>query len=212
MSVGGSTGGAGEGGPGGSTGGAREGGPSIEPAVVAIRAGEVVGLPTDTVYGIGVDPSNEAAVARLFELKGRPEHKPVGLLVASVEQAEIVGELSDQTRKLAREHWPGALTLVVTPKVILANWVGAAQRRTIGIRVPDHPLALELLTAVGPLAVTSANRSGGREALSHIDAREIFGDQVTVYLEGAAPGSEASTVVDATGEELSVLRPGPVTI
>ena len=192
--------------------GAGEGGLSIEEAVAAIRAGEVVGFPTDTVYGVGVDPLNEAAVARLFELKGRPQHKPVGLLMASVDQAETMGELSGQARRLAREHWPGALTLVVTPKVILANWVGDAQQRTVGIRVPDHPVALEFLHAAGPLAVTSANRSGGREALSDVEARAVFGNQVAALLEGLAPGGEPSTVVDATGDKLVILREGPVTI
>ena len=185
---------------------------SIEGAVASIRAGEVVGFPTDTVYGIGVDPVNELAVARLFALKGRPKHKPVGLLVASLDQVDALVELSDGARRLAREHWPGALTLVVVPKVILANWVGDAVQRTVGIRVPDHPLALELLRAAGPLAVTSANRSASREALSDVEARVVFGPEVAVYLEGEAPGGEASTVIDATGERLVLLRDGPVTI
>ena len=187
-------------------------GSSIEEAVAAIRAGEVVGFPTDTVYGIGVDPLSESAVARLFELKGRPELKPVGLLVASVAQAEAVGEFFGQAKSLAREHWPGALTLVVIPKVILPNWVGSAQRKTVGIRVPNHPVALELLRAAGPLAVTSANRSGVREALSDVEARAVFGDQVTGYLAGMAPGGEPSTVIDATSDKLVILREGPVTI
>ena len=192
--------------------GAGEEGLSIERAVAAIRAEEVVGFPTDTVYGIGVDPLSQPALGRLFELKGRPAYKPVGVLVASVDQAETVGELSGHARRLAREHWPGALTLVVAPKVILANWVGDAQQRTMGVRVPDHPVALEFLHATGPLAVTSANRSGGREALSDVEARAVFGDQVAAYLPGVAPGGEASTVVDATGEKLVILREGPVTI
>jgi L-threonylcarbamoyladenylate synthase len=187
-------------------------GDRLDEAVSAIRDGLVVGLPTDTVYGIGVDPLDERAVARLFELKGRPQHKPIGLLVAGVEQAESWGELSERALGLARQHWPGALTLVVTPKVILADWVGDAQRKTIGIRVPDHPLALALLEAAGPLAVTSANASGGREALTDAEAREVFGDRVAVYLEGTAPGGEASTVVDATGDEPILLRHGPVPI
>jgi len=183
---------------------------SIERAVAAIRRGEVVGLPTDTVYGIGADPMNEQAVARLFELKGRPGHRPIGLLVASLEQAQVIGEIHGAAADLAAVHWPGALTLVVTPKVILANWVGDAQRQTVGLRVPDHPVALELLAAVGPLAVTSANRSGGSESLSHQDARAVFGDRVPVYVEGRSPGGESSTVVDVTGGEIVVLRQGPV--
>jgi tRNA threonylcarbamoyl adenosine modification protein (Sua5/YciO/YrdC/YwlC family) len=185
---------------------------TIAAAVEAVRAGGVVGLPTDTVYGIGVDPLNEAAVGRLFDLKGRPEHKPLGLLVASIEQARMIGEIEGLAAELAEAHWPGALTLVVTPKVILANWVGDAQRSTVGIRVPDHPVALELLEVCGPLAVTSANHSGGVEARDDVEARASFGDEIAVYLPGVAPGGEASTVVDATGARLAVLRQGPVHI
>lgn len=184
----------------------------IARAVAAIQAGEVVGLPTDTVYGIGADPLNNMAVEKLFELKGRPEHKPVGLLVAGPDQAAMVGELPERARYLAAMHWPGALTLVVTPRIILADWVGDAQHKTVGIRVPDHPVAIELLEATGPLAVTSANESGGAEAQNDVDARAILGDGVAVYLEGNSPGGEASTVVDATSDRLTVLRPGPVVI
>jgi len=185
---------------------------TIEGAVAALQSGEVVGLPTDTVYGIGADPMSEAAVTRLFELKGRPDHKPIGLLVGSLEQAEAIGEISGAAADLAAAHWPGALTLVVVPKVILADWVGDAQRQTVGLRVPDHPVTLELLGAVGPLAVTSANVSGDAESLSHDEARAVFGDRVSVYVEGRSPGGESSTVVDVTGAEVVLLRQGPVRV
>lgn len=184
----------------------------MEAAVAAILAGQVVGLPTDTVYGLGVDPFNLDAVSQLFELKGRPEHKPVGVLVASVEQAEEIGVIQGEARALASKHWPGALTLIVTPRVVMADWVGDQQRLTIGIRVPDHPTALELLVASGPLAVTSANTSGGEETMSDVEARRVFGDGVAVYVRGSAPGGEASTVVDTTGAQLTVLREGPVKV
>lgn len=184
----------------------------IDEAVAAIRAGQVVGIPTDTVYGIGADPFDLDAVALLFELKGRPQHKPVGVLVATVAQAAEIGHITDLTAGLASEHWPGALTLIVRPKVVLADWVGDEQRQTIGIRVPDHDLARELLQLSGPLAVTSANESGGREAMNDGEARQVFGDRVAVYLEGEAPGGEASTVVDATGPTLTVIRQGPVRV
>lgn len=184
----------------------------IEEALAAILDGQVVGLPTDTVYGIGADPFNFEAVARLFALKGRPEHKPVGLLVATVEQAAEIGKMSSEAASLAERHWPGALTLVVTPKVVMADWVGDRQRRTIGIRVPDHESARALLELSGPLAVTSANESGGKEAMSDREARDVFGRRVAVYIEGQAPGGEASTVVDATGVGLTVIREGPVQV
>lgn len=184
----------------------------IESALAAIHEGWVVGLPTDTVYGVGVDPFDFEAVTTLFDLKGRPEHKPVGLLVATVDQATEVADLSGEAAHLAGTHWPGALTLVVTPKVALADWVGDSQRRTIGIRVPDHDVARALLGQSGPLAVTSANQSGGEETMNHREARDIFGDRVAVYLEGEASGGEASTVVDATGARLTIIREGPVRI
>jgi L-threonylcarbamoyladenylate synthase len=184
----------------------------IEAALAAILEGQVVGLPTDTVYGIGVDPFNFDAVATLFELKVRPADKPIGLLVATLEQAQEIGEIESEAQALAREHWPGALTLIVTPKVVMADWVGDQQRRTIGIRVPDHPVARELLELSGPLAVTSANESGGPEAMSDRDARDMFGGRVAVYIEGTAPGGEASTVVDVTGASPAVLRQGPIDI
>lgn len=184
----------------------------IAEALAAILDGQVVGMPTDTVYGVGADPFNLDAVERLFELKGRPEHKPVGVLVATIDQAREIGEITDQAAELAERHWPGALTLIVAPKVVLSDWVGDKQRRTVGIRVPGHPVARELLELSGPLAVTSANRSGGEETMTDREARDIFGDAVAVYLEGRAPGGQASTVVDATGTDLTVLREGPVRI
>jgi L-threonylcarbamoyladenylate synthase len=184
----------------------------IEDALQAILDGQVVGLPTDTVYGIGVDPFNIDAVARLFDLKGRPDGKPIGVLVATVEQAAEIGQISGDAERLARQFWPGALTLIVTPRVVMADWVGDKQRRTVGVRVPDHPAATELLGLSGPLAVTSANESGGEETMDDRAARDIFGDRVAVYVEGTAPGGEASTVVDATGSRLTVLREGPVQI
>lgn len=184
----------------------------VDRAVEAIRNGLIVGLPTDTVYGVGVDPTNPEAVALLFELKGRPSHKPVGLLASSLEQAAMIGEIRGRAAALASEHWPGALTLVVRPKVVLADWVGDVQRHTVGIRVPDHPLARELLEETGPLSVTSANRSGESEAMSDAEARELFGEAVAVYLPGTSPGGEASTVVDVSGDDVTVLRAGPVRI
>lgn len=185
---------------------------TIERAVLAIRAGEVVGVPTDTVYGIAADPTNEEAVARLFDLKGRPERKPIGLLAASIEQASEIGVIDGVAAELAAAHWPGALTLVVVPKVILADWVGDAQRQTVGLRVPDHAVLVEILAATGPLAVTSANLSGGTESLNDAGARAVFADSVAFYVEGNAPGGEASTVVDVTGGRMVVLRQGPVII
>lgn len=179
-------------------------------AAAAIALGEVVGVPTDTVYGLAVDPWNEEAIERLYDLKGRPEHKPIGLLVASVGQAEEIADLGAGRRLV--EHWPGALTLVVRPRVVIPDWIGDRVVGTVGIRVPDHDELRELLEETGPLAVTSANRSGEADLLDDSAARAIFGDRVRVYLPGRCEGGVASTVIDATGGEVRVLRAGPVVI
>lgn len=185
---------------------------TFEAAVEAIDRGEIVGLPTDTVYGLAIDPSNENAVSDLFELKGRPAGKPIGLLAASFEQAATVGVIVGVAGGLAERFWPGALTLVVRPRVILPNWVSGEQVRTVGIRVPDHPTAIGFLKETGPLAVTSANLSGGPETYDNDGARAVLGDRVAVYIEGSCPGGVASTVVDATGTDLVVLREGAIDI
>lgn len=184
----------------------------IAAALAAVLAGEIVGLPTDTVYGVAVDPFDPDAVGRLYELKGRPKDKPVGVLVAAAAQAAEIAELGDLGAELAAVNWPGALTLVVKPTVVMADWVGDTQRGTIGIRVPAHPVALELLSLTGPLAVTSANESGGRDTMSDLEARDVFGDRVAFYLEGTAPGGEPSTVVDVTAARPVVIRQGPVKV
>lgn len=182
----------------------------LEGAAAALDRGEVVGVPTDTVYGLAVDPWSEPAIEALYALKGRPEHKPIGLLVASVGQAEEIADLGPG-RTLTR-HWPGALTLVVRPRVLIPDWIGDQALRTVGIRVPDHERLRRLLDRTGPLAVTSANRSGEPEMLDDAAARAEFGPGVTVYVPGHSPGGVASTVVDATGEAIRLLRPGPVVI
>jgi tRNA threonylcarbamoyl adenosine modification protein (Sua5/YciO/YrdC/YwlC family) len=182
----------------------------FDAAVGAIDRGEIVGLPTDTVYGLAIDPQSERAVSKLYELKGRPDGKPIGLLAASLEQAATVGIIAGVAGELAERFWPGALTLVVRPRVILPNWVSGEQARTVGIRVPDHETAMGFLRETGPLAVTSANLSGGPETYDDDGARAILGDRVAVFIEGSCPGGVASTVVDATGTDLVVLREGAI--
>jgi tRNA threonylcarbamoyl adenosine modification protein (Sua5/YciO/YrdC/YwlC family) len=183
---------------------------SIEAAVAALKQGRVVGVPTDTLYGLAVDPFNQDALGRVFELKGRPGVKPLAILVASIDQAMSLAMFTDRALDLADEHWPGALTLVVPRLDTAPDWLGDHGRRTIGLRCPDHPVALELLAESGPLAVTSANLTGGTAALDDDEARALFGDDVAVYLEGEAPGGRASTIIDLTEPDPLVLRKGPV--
>jgi len=183
---------------------------SLDLAVAALREGRIVGVPTDTVYGIAADPFCEAAVHALFSAKGRPAVKPIPILAADQEQIMSIGLLDDEAGAFADDHWPGALTLVVPRVDGLPEWVGDPERGSVGVRVPDHPAALALLAVSGPLAVTSANRSGDAPAGDDRSARASLGDSVAVYLEGSGGGGAASTVVDLTGPEPRILRPGPV--
>lgn len=181
----------------------------MSPADV-IAGGGVVGVPTDTVYGLAVDPRSEEAVGRLFELKGRPADRPIALLAASVETAASIVTITEQARRVADRWWPGALTLVLDPVAPLPAWVGHPQTRSVGVRVPDHPELRELLAVTGPLAVTSANLSGDEPALDDTEARGVFGIEVDLYLPGRCPGGSASTVVDFTQDPPVIVRPGPI--
>ena len=129
----------------------------LERALAALRVGQVVGVPTDTVYGIAADPRSAEAIASLFQIKDRDAQKHIGLLVADTASALEMIELPEYALRWAEEHWPGPLNLVGRPKVEVL--VGSAD--ALAVRVPDHPTALALLAAYGPLAVTSANMSGG---------------------------------------------------
>jgi len=184
--------------------------PGIEEATAALREGRIVGLPTDTVYGIAADPFSESAVIALFAAKDRPRVMPIPILAADPDQAERIGVLGDDALTAAAVHWPGALTLVVPRAGGLPDWIGHPDSDSVGIRVPDHPITLALLAATGPLAVTSANRSGYPPAADDLSARAALGDAVAVYLEGGGSGAAPSTVVDMTGSEPRILRRGPV--
>ena len=184
--------------------------PTLRKITEALGRGSVVGLPTDTVYGVAADPRNRSAVARLFSIKGRPEDKPVGLLVANLESALGIVDLPDYAVLWARSFWPGPLNLVGVAKLELPEGVGDRVRGTVGVRVPNHATTIEILTAFGPLAVTSANQSGGNETLDDASARAALGDLVELYVVGKCPGGMSSTTVDVTGAEPVLLRMGPL--
>lgn len=170
-------------------------GRGIAAAVAILRAGGVVGFPTETVYGLA---AGDAAVPRVYELKGRSETKPLVLMGASAEFPGI--PLPEAGAALAARHWPGPLTLVVPD----------GRGGSIGLRVPDHPVALALLEASGPLWTTSANPSGEPEALTAAEVAERLPRLDAVIDGGPAPGGVASTVVDVTGPEPRVLRAGAI--
>lgn len=183
----------------------------IAAAAAAVKGGRLVVMPTDTVYGIGADAFNSAAVSALLSAKGRGRDMPVGVLVGSWHTIEgLVYTMPDGARDLIRAFWPGALSLVVTQAPSL-QWDLGDARGTVMLRMPLHPVAIELLRDVGPMAVSSANISGHPAAVDADEARGQLGDLVDVYLAaGRAERGAASTIVDLTGATPRILRPGPV--
>jgi L-threonylcarbamoyladenylate synthase len=181
----------------------------IERAARAALRGELIVLPTETVYGIGTRPDDPAATVRLFEAKRRPTDLELPVLAPSLDAAEQVGAFEAAARNLARRFWPGPLTIVVPRTGRSDGWALGGDPDTIGLRVPAHPMALALLTRTGPLAVTSANRSGEPTPGTWEEIREVFGTAVVEYLRGDGPlAGHPSTVVAVAGEEIRVLRPG----
>jgi len=185
---------------------------AIAEAVELLRAGGIVAVPTDTVYGIAADMALPDAIERLFAAKGRPPEKAVAVLLADAAQADELGVLNPAATVLAERFWPGGLTLVlpVRPEARLPR-VLAGGAPTIGVRVPNHPTPRALAAVLGPLPTTSANRSGEADAR---DAREILerlGDSLALVLDGGPiRGGPASTVVDCTLEWPSILREGAI--
>jgi L-threonylcarbamoyladenylate synthase len=178
-------------------------------AAEAINNNQVVGIPTETVYGIGVNPYSQEAVDKIFDLKGRDEDKPLSILVSSyydLQKLDIVSTIPE----VVELYWPGPLTIVVETTKEFADGVGTKNPFSIGVRVPDNELAIELLKITGPLAVTSANRSGENDITSNAEAEEIFGSNVAEYLEGAAVHASGSTIIDFRVEGGEILREGPL--
>ncbi|MEB4210655.1 L-threonylcarbamoyladenylate synthase [Mycobacterium sp. 94-17] len=183
----------------------------VAAAAGALKGGRLIVMPTDTVYGIAADAFNSAAVSALLSAKGRGRDMPVGVLVGSWHTIEgLVYTMPDGARDLIRAFWPGALSLVVSQAPSL-QWDLGDARGTVMLRMPLHPVAIELLREVGPLAVSSANVSGRPAAVDANEARGQLGDLVDVYLEaGSSDQGAASTIVDLTGATPRILRPGPV--
>jgi L-threonylcarbamoyladenylate synthase len=185
----------------------------IDAAARAVQAGQLVVLPTDTVYGIGADAFDRTAVTDLLAAKGRGRDMPVPVLVGSWSTIDgLVTYVPAQTRSLIEAFWPGGLTLVVEHAPSLA-WDLGDSRGTVAVRMPLHPVALELLERTGPMAVSSANRSGQAAARTAEEAQDQLAGSVQVYLDGGpATVGVASTIVDVTTETPRVLREGAVTV
>ena len=183
----------------------------LNQAVQLLRDGGVVAFPTDTVYGVGVDPFQSEAVRRLYRIKGRPEDKPIAILVGSIEDVARVAQTPSRTfSRLADRFWPGGLTLIVETRELPPEITAGGS--TVGVRMPDHPLTLELLRGFGgPIATTSANRSGENPATSAEEVGAQLGDHVNLIVDGGDTITKvASTVLDLSVSPPKVLRHGGI--
>ena len=185
----------------------------IAAAVSAVKGGRLIVLPTDTVYGIGADAFDPAAVTALLAAKGRGRDMPVPVLVGSWQTIDgLAFAVPAAARELIAAFWPGALSLVVQHAPSL-HWDLGESAGTVMVRMPLHPVAIELLREVGPMAVSSANISGSPPAVTSDDAQGQFGDLVEVYLDaGPSQQQAASTIVDLTSATPRILRQGPVSV
>ena len=182
---------------------------ALDAATSALDAGGLVVFPTDTVYGLAARPELQAATAALFEAKSRPRDLTIPVLVAAPDEMGSLAVVDGTAEKLAERFWPGALTIVLPRTERSRAWDLGAELGTVALRMPDHAVALEVLRRNGPLATTSANRSGEPTPADCEGARAALGGSVAVYLcAGPAPGGTASTIVDLTGSEPRVLREG----
>jgi tRNA threonylcarbamoyl adenosine modification protein (Sua5/YciO/YrdC/YwlC family) len=183
---------------------------AIERASRALAAGRIVGIPTDTVYGLAADPFRTGAADRLFAAKRRPREQDLPVLVSGVEQAlGLAVGVPPAALRLMERYWPGALTVVVPRSPELDADIGADDA-TIGVRCPGHPVPLALCRASGPLATTSANLHGRPPLSTAAEVLEVFGDAVAVVLDGGTCSGAPSTVVDCTGVDVKLLREGRI--
>ena len=185
----------------------------LDAAANAMRRHERVVVPTDTVYGIGTDAFSVQGVAALLDAKGRGRNLPVPVLVGSPKTVDgLVRSLSGAGRDLIEAFWPGALTIVARAQPTL-QWDLGDTSGTVAVRMPLHPAAIELLRKVGPMAVSSANKSGSPPAATIEKALEQFGEAVRVYLDGGPSTTiEPSTIVDVSGDQPRALRVGALSL
>lgn len=186
---------------------------ALDVATQAVRDGELVVLPTDTVYGVGADAFDPVAVRKLLEAKGRGRDMPPPVLVHRTAQLDaLASEVPAWATALVERFWPGPLTVVCRQQSSL-TWDLGDTRGTVAVRMPDHPIALAILEQTGPMAVSSANLSGQPAARNAGEAHAMLGDSVQVYVDGdTTPGPQPSTIVDCTGERPQVLRHGALSV
>lgn len=184
-------------------------------ARVAIGRGDLVVMPTDTVYGLAADAFNPAAVQKLIDAKGRTRQSPPPVLIPGIPTLDALAEsVPDEVRLLVETFWPGALTIILPAQSSL-QWDLGETRGTVALRMPSNRIALELLSETGPLAVSSANLTGEPAATTAAGAEAMLGDSVSVFLDDGEGGSVSSTIVDATslslpGGRLRIVREGTI--
>jgi L-threonylcarbamoyladenylate synthase len=185
---------------------------SISQAVSWLRLGRLVAFPTDTVYGVGALAHNPRGIDQLYTVKGREAAKAIPILIGSFQDlSKVAVQAGEPALRLAERFWPGPLTIVVPKHPSLPG--NLSPYPTVGVRMPDHPAALALLVAAGPMAVTSANLSGAANTSTAGQVLEQLGGRISLILDGGAtPGGSPSTVVDCTGPQPAILRPGPVSL
>ena len=186
---------------------------AIKLAVRIIKAGGVIAFPTDTVYGIGADLWSEKAIDRLYQAKGRSYDKAIPILIGEQSQLNLVVDhtaLNPQASQLMNAFWPGAMTLILPKHESVPDRLSAYP--TVGVRMPDHSLLLQLLIKTGPLAVTSANRSGQPDSFTAQQVDNGLSGRIELILDGGTtPGAAPSTVVDCSTGALNMLRVGEIT-
>jgi L-threonylcarbamoyladenylate synthase len=183
---------------------------NLSQALKILKEGGMVAFPTDTVYGVGASAFLGQAIARIYDAKGRARENPIPILIANLQDLSRVAlSPPPMARRLAKRFWPGPLTLIVWRKTTLPDEISPVS--TVGIRVPDHPVAQALLTIAGPMAVTSANKSGDPIACTALEVLEGLGGSIDLILDGGrTPGGQPSTVVDCTKASPRILRKGPI--
>jgi L-threonylcarbamoyladenylate synthase len=181
-------------------------------AIDILKNGGTVAFPTDTVYGLAALPYDRESVERLFVIKGRNSTRAIAVLIGDPTELDRVAEnLNDVARRLADRFWPGPMTIIVPRRSNLPEIL--SPNPTIGVRIPDHPVALKLLRMAGPLAVTSANLSGHENTNTAQEVLEQLGGRIHLVIDGGrTPGGVPSTVVDCTKPKPSILRPGPISM
>jgi len=186
---------------------------AIEAASLAVQRGELIVLPTDTVYGVAADAFDPAAVTALLRAKGRGREMPPPVLVSAATTIDALAvRVPDYARTLVEKFWPGPLTIVCHQQTSL-QWDLGDTRGTVAIRMPDLELAREVLERTGPLAVSSANTTGSPAATDADEAERMLGEHVAVLVDaGPSPGGEASTIIDVTGEQGRLLRRGALSL